>query len=329
MGLETYQKKRDFGATPEPKGDVQVQIGKHEVALTHLDKVYWPEEGYTKGDLLKYYYAIADTILPYLQDRPLILKRHPNGIAGHSFFQHNVEDPPQFLRTVAQDVEGETVHYAVCDNLASLLYLVNLGNIAQNPWHSCARDPDQPNWIVFDLDAEATQFDAACEVALAVQSMLRRLGLGAYPKTSGSAGLHVYVPLHPGENYDEAARFAERVAQLVQHERPDIVTLERAVRKRAARRVYLDYLQNARGKSVVSPYSVRARPGATVSAPLTWREVEACPALGDFTMRNMPQRIKRKKDLFAGVLTAGKDQPSLTVPSERAEELWKEARRKK
>ncbi|MDQ3813688.1 MAG: hypothetical protein M3347_07030, partial [Armatimonadota bacterium] len=239
----------------ELTGDVTVEVENHQVALTSLDKLYWPDEDYTKGDLLRYYFQIADTILPYLRDRALILKRYPNGIKGHSFFQHNVEDPPEFVSTLTEEVEGDIIHYAVCDNVASLLYIANLGTIAQNPWHSRVGNLDHPDWIVFDLDPEGEDFGMVCEVALTVKEMLESLGLESYPKTSGSSGMHVYVPVEAVYSYDQAAHFAERIGSLVQKARRDLVTLERSLKKRKAGLVYFDHLQNAQGKTVVSPYS--------------------------------------------------------------------------
>ncbi|MBV9866559.1 MAG: non-homologous end-joining DNA ligase [Abitibacteriaceae bacterium] len=313
-------------AAKKLEGDVVVKVDKHEVTLTHLDKIYWPDEGYTKGDLLKYYFEIADTILPYLRGRPLILKRYPNGIQGHSFFQHDVEDPPDFMETIALEVERQPVRYALCNNLATLLYIVNLGSIAQNPWHSRVDDLHHPNWIVFDLDPEGQNFSLVCQVALAIKEVLDGLSLESYPKLSGSSGLHVYVPIKTEYSYDEVARFAELVAKIVNQAQPDLVTLERSLRKREKGEVYLDHLQNAEGKTIVSPYSVRAKDKATVAAPLTWQEVEKCPRLEDFTMANMPQRIKKKGDLFQPVLH---NCQTLDDAIEQAEKLWKEVRPKK
>jgi bifunctional non-homologous end joining protein LigD len=285
-------------------GGVDLKVGKEVVALTSLDKVYWPEDGYTKGDLVRYYYEIAKYILPYLKDRPLILKRYPNGINKPSFHQHDVDDAPDYARTVALDVEaGHTVDYLICDNLATLLYVTNLGAIERHPWNSRARDLDRPDWVVFDLDpGEGVEFAAICEVAMGLKEVLGRAGVECFAKTSGSRGMHVYAPLKPVHGYKEVADFAERVASIVASERPDLATVERSLKKRP-RGVYVDHFQNARGKSVVSPYSARPRPGATVSAPLDWAEVRRGKVTPqDFTIENMRKRLERKGDLFKPVL---------------------------
>jgi bifunctional non-homologous end joining protein LigD len=302
-------------------GDAALAIGRDVVALTHLDRVYWPGEGYSKFDLLRYYWQIADALLPHLKDRPLILKRYPSGVDQASFFQHdvNTQDLPPFVRTVASRTEdGRQIDYVLCQNRATLLYLANMGTLAMNPWHSRAGRLDCPDWVVFDLDPGEVGFEAVCDTALAVKSALDRLGLQAWPKTSGSRGLHIHVPLKPGVPYDQAAEFAERVARLVAREHSGIATVERVKKKRPAGAVYVDFLQNARGKSVVAPYSVRARPGATVAAPLDWAEVRRCPDLAKFTLKTMPRRLAQKGDLFKPVL-AGRQR--LDEALERLEEL--------
>jgi bifunctional non-homologous end joining protein LigD len=286
-------------------GEVDLKVGKEVVALTSLDKVYWPEDGYTKGDLVRYYYEIAKYILPYLKDRPLILKRYPNGINKPSFHQHDVDYAPDYARTVALDVEvGHTVDYLICDNLATLLYVTNLGAIERHPWNSRARDLDRPDWVVFDLDpGEGVEFAAICEVAMSLKEVLGRAGVECFAKTSGSRGIHIYAPLKPVHGYEEVADFAERVASIVASERPDLATVERSLKKRPRGGVYVDHFQNARGKSVVSPYSARPRPGAPVSAPLDWAEVRRGKITPqDFTIENMRKRVERKGDLFKPVL---------------------------
>jgi bifunctional non-homologous end joining protein LigD len=291
----------------ELSGDIHIKAGKDAVALTNLDRIYWPEDGYTKGDLVRYYFEIAKYILPYLKDRPLILKRYPNGISKSSFHQHDADDAPEFVRTVNLRVEeGHTVDYLICDTLTTLLYVTNLGAIERHPWHSRVRNLDHPDWCVFDLDpGEGVEFAAICELALHLKTILGRAEFGSlqcFAKTSGSRGLHVYVPLKPTHSYEQVADFAERVALVVADEFPALATVERALGKRPRGRIYVDHLQNARGKSVVAPYSVRPRPGATVSAPLDWAEVKRgklTPA--DFTIENMRKRIEKKSDLFQPV----------------------------
>jgi len=293
-------------------GDLNLKVGGDQVALTHLDKVYWPEDGYTKGDLLRYYYEVSEHLLPYLKDRPLIMKRYPNGIGGKFFHQHDVNEVPDYVRTASLEVEdggGHVVDYVVGDNLATLLYMTNLGAIERHPWHSRVAGLERPDWVVFDLDpGEGVGFETICELALALRGLLGRLGLEGYPKTSGSRGLHVYVPAKPVHSYEEAADFAERVATLLARENPEIATVERALKKRKKGQIYVDHMQNARGKSVVAPYSVRPREGATVSAPLEWGEVEGRKLTpSDFTIKNMLRRLGERGDLFRPVLAGGQD----------------------
>ncbi|HEX8176019.1 MAG TPA: non-homologous end-joining DNA ligase [Pyrinomonadaceae bacterium] len=285
-------------------GEVDVKIGGDTLQLTNLDKVFWPDEGYTKGDLIRYYYEVSKYILPYLKDRPLIMKRYPNGIRGSFFHQHDVNEAPDYVRTEEIDVEeGHKVDYIIGDNVQALLYMANLGAIERHPWHSRVADLGHPDWFVFDLDPSNVEFEEICDVALKTRDILERLGLESYVKTSGSRGIHVYVPLKPGHTYEEVAEFAERVAELVVEAHPDVATVERSLKKRKRRAIYVDHMQNARGKSVVAPYSVRPKPGATVSAPLEWKEVEGRKIrIEDFTIKNMLRRIERKGELFKPVL---------------------------
>ncbi len=305
-GAKAVPAGRAFGAKAL-EGDVGVKAGREVVPLTHLERVYWPEEGYTKGDLVRYYYEVADYILPYLKDRPLIMKRYPAGIRGQSFHQHDVNEAPEFVRTVSLEVEdggGHAVDYVVGDNPATLLYMANLGAIERHPWHSRVEDLEHPDWFVFDLDPGAgVTTETICEIALAVRDVLARVGLKGYPKTSGSRGIHVYVPVKATYGYEDVAELAERVATVVARENPSAATVERSLAKRRKGQIYVDHMQNARGKSVVAPYSVRPKPGATVSAPLEWKEVERKKIkTSDFHIKNMLRRVERKGDLFAPVL---------------------------
>jgi bifunctional non-homologous end joining protein LigD len=293
-------------------GDLQLRVGE-EVSLTHLDRVYWPADGLTKGDLVRYYWHVADVLLPHLKDRPLILKRYPNGIDQAPFFQHDVDVKklPGFVHTFTTvSEEGRSIDYVLCQNRATLLYLANLGTIAMNPWNSRVGTIDRPDWMVFDLDPGRVAFRVVCDVALAVRDALGRAGLTAYANTSGSRGLHLYVPLKLVHPYEQVAQFAAQVARQVAAERSDIATVERSKQKRPADKVYVDFLQNARGKSVASAYSVREHPGAAVSAPLDWSEVEACPDLAQFNIHTMPGRLEEKGDLFKPVLKRKQSLPA-------------------
>lgn len=288
------------------EGDIDLKLGREVLHLTNLDKVYWPDEGYTKGDLIKYYYEVAKYILPYLKDRPLIMKRYPNGIKGSSFHQHDVDEAPDYVRTEKLPVvEGHEVDYIIGDNPATLLYMANLGAIERHPWHSRVKNIERPDWFVFDLDPGAgVEFETICEVALAVRDVLAGAGLKSYPKTSGSRGIHVYVPIKAIYSYEQIAEFALGVAARVADEHPQDATIERALSRRRRGQIYMDHMQNARGKSVVAPYSVRPKPGATVSAPLRWSEVESKKIrLEDFTIKTMLNRLARTGDLFEPVLT--------------------------
>lgn len=288
------------------QGDLNVKIGANSVALTNLNKVYWPDDGYTKGELIKYYYEVGKYILPYLKDRPLIMKRYPNGISGPSFHQHDVNEAPSFVRTATLAVEeGHTVDYIIGDNLATLLYMANLGAIERHPWHSRVGALDHPDWLVFDLDpGKGVEFTTICALAVSVRDLLAGVGLDSYAKTSGSRGIHVYVPIKPIYTYEQIAEFAAQVATLVARAQPEVATVERALKQRRRGQIYVDHMQNARGKSVVAPYSVRPRTGAPVSAPLKWREVERARInVQDFTIKNMTRRLSAHGDLFKPVLT--------------------------
>ncbi|MDX6271710.1 MAG: bifunctional non-ous end joining protein LigD [Acidobacteriota bacterium] len=304
--VETLPARKVF-ARRKLDGNVNVEIDGAVIALTNLDKVYWPEEGYTKGDLVRYYYEIAPHLAPYLEGRPLIMKRYPAGIGGSSFHQHDVNEAPEFVQTAAVDVEeGHEVDYIVGGERATQVYMANLGAIERHPWHSRVERLDRPDWVVFDLDPENVDFEIVCDVALSTREILRGLGLESYAKTSGSRGLHIYVPITPEHDYAAAARFAELVAGRVVGANAQVATVERSLKKRKRARIYVDHMQNARGKSIVAPYSVRPRPGAPVSAPLTWEEVgrkKIRPQ--DFNIKNISRRLARKGDLFEPVLGGG------------------------
>ena len=285
------------------KGNLRVECDGHILALTNLQKVYWPGDGYTKGDVLRYYYNTAKLLLPYLKDRPLILKRYPNGITKPFFYQHNLEDPPDFVRTKLIHSSDGDVHYALADDVASLLYLVNLGTIAQNPFHSRLENLHHPDYIVFDLDPEKdVTFKTVCKVALLVKNVLEGIGLKAYPKTSGSTGIHLYVPIKAEFTYSEIVPFAKEIARIAANRQPLIATIERMTRNRKKTQVYIDYLQNIEGKTIASAYSIREKVGAPVSAPLDWKELTKSISIEDFNIENIAARIRRKGDLFADVL---------------------------
>jgi bifunctional non-homologous end joining protein LigD len=305
-GGQTSAPAEEFFATEPLHGNHSVVVDGHDLALTNLEKVYWPDDGLTKGDFLRYSYQIADVLLPHLKDRPLILKRYPDGINGEAFYQHHVEDAPSFVETWTSppNDKGERVTYALCNNKASLVYLANLGAVQISPWHSRHMTSSYPDWVVLDLDPSAdAAYKAICRLALLIRDILQGLGVQSYAKTSGSRGIHVYIPLEPVYAHEQVTAFAEVVARIAQAQSPQDSTVERMTKKRPARSVYIDYLQNGLGKTLVGVYTARARAGATVSAPLSWEEVERCVPLTEFTIKTMIKRIDEVGDLFRPVLT--------------------------
>ena len=273
--------------------------------LTNLQKVFYPEEGYTKRDVLDYYAQVADLILPHLKDRPLSLKRYPNGIGQEYFFQKNAPEAfAPWLRTEMIDSEhnGRPINYVFAGDPASLLYLVNLGCIDQNPWMSRSPHLDNPDFILIDLDPQECPFDMIVEAMLLVKRVLDEIGLTGYPKTTGGDGMHIYIPVETDYTYEETRIFAELIARLVTHRKPDLFTTPRSVSKRQKGRVYFDYLQNGKSKTIAAPYVLRAYPGAPVATPLEWSEVRRGLDPKQFHIENAPARFREKGDLFAGVL---------------------------
>jgi bifunctional non-homologous end joining protein LigD len=294
-----------------PDEDTQtVVLNRHELSFNHLGKIFWPDEKYTKRDLLNYYYQMASFVLPYLKDRPQSLNRHPNGITGPGFYQKNVSGKvPGWIKTfpyrTAEDDEEK--EFLVCTDEASLLYIISLGCIEVNPWSSRVAKPDNPDWCIIDLDPDTkTPFDKVIEAAQVTKKVLDAAGVESWCKTSGSTGLHVYFPLGAKYSYEHSKEFARLVAQLVQAQIPDFTTTERTVKARKGR-MYLDFLQNRPQATIAAPYSVRPKPGATVSAPLHWDEVKKGLSMQDFTIRTMPDRAKEMGDLFQPVLGRGID----------------------
>ena len=288
--------------------DIKKNVSK-QIKLTNLQKIYWPDEKITKGDLLKYYESVSKFILPYLKNRPLSLLRQPNGIKAKGFFQKDaINLAPPWMKT-ADILSGSTnkiVHYMVCNDLKSLLYIVNLGCIEMNPWNSTVNSQDRPDYVVIDIDpSEKNSFNDVIDVALSVKEVLDKGKLIGYCKTSGASGMHVYIPCNKKYSYDEAREFAKIIASLVNEKLPKLTTLERSLAKRKNNQVYIDYLQNSRGQTLACAYSVRPKPGATVSTPLDWKEVKHGLSPSDFTIKNVLKRFKKKGDLFNGVLGKG------------------------
>ncbi|MGD0499944.1 MAG: DNA ligase D [Bryobacteraceae bacterium] len=290
---------------PQDAKEAAREIDARPLKFTNLAKVFYPAEGYTKRDVLNYYDAVADLILPHLTDRPLSLKRYPDGIAKEHFFQKDVAGKfPSWLRTeeIPSEHNGRPIRYAFAQDRSSLLYLVNLGCIDQNPWMSRAPSLENPDFVLIDLDPHECPFDRIVDAALLVKGVLDRIGLTGYPKTTGGDGLHIYVPVETAYAYDETRTFAELIARLVQAEQPDLFTTPRAVAKRQKGRVYFDYLQNGFSKTISAPYVLRAYPGAPVATPLEWSEVTRGLHPAQFHIGNARDRFAAKGDLFWGVL---------------------------
>ncbi|MBC7849439.1 MAG: DNA ligase D [Chitinophagaceae bacterium] len=285
----------------------EMKVGKHRVAFTNRHKIYWPDEGYTKGDVIDFYDKISEVMLPYLKGRPLSLKRNPNGIRDDGFFHKDAgENAPSFVDVykVKTDSSNKIVDYIVGNNKATLLYVANLGCIEINPWNSTTKKPDHPTWMVIDIDPSSKNtFKEVVDVALATRKVLSRAGVEAFCKTSGSSGLHVYVPMKNKYPYETVKNFAHLVASLVQEQLPETTTLERSLKKRGPR-IYIDYLQNRSSQTLASVYSLRPVPGASVSTPLEWKEVNHKLHPSQFTIDNIFKRLEKKGDLFLSVLNS-------------------------
>jgi bifunctional non-homologous end joining protein LigD len=285
--------------------EATLTVDSRTIKFSNLKKVFYPDQGYTKGDVLNYYAAVADLILPHLEDRPLSLKRYPNGIKEDFFFQKNTPETfPPWLRTELIDSEHnqKPIRYVFAEDHASLLYLVNLGCIDHNPWMSRTPHLDNPDFILIDLDPQECPFDLIVDAALIVKRTLDRIGLTGYPKTTGGDGMHIYIPVEPIYSYEETRTFAELLARIAISEKPEMFTTPRSVSKRQRNRVYFDYLQNGKSKTIAAPYVLRAYNGAPVATPLDWSEVRRGLYPSQFTIANARERFAEKGDLFAGVL---------------------------
>ena len=293
----------EFLSLKKPKGDLIVEIAGERVSVTSLDRVYWPDEKLTKFDLLTYYLKVSSHIMPFLKERPAILQRYPRGIKAPMFFQQDTESAPAFIKTVTLvNQESREVNYSVYTTVGSLLHFVNLGTIEQHPWHSTLKHLDQPDYIMLDLDPKQAPWKNVLDVALVCKEIFDEVGLKAFPKTSGSSGIHIYVPLKPKHTFGKVAAIAEALAAEVARRAPNIATVQRSLAKREKQQVYVDALQNARGKTIAALLSARAKPGATVSMPLTWKQIKKGVKISDFTIENVPALIKKSgnswKDFF-------------------------------
>ena len=309
---KTVEKQSEKETAKEKDGpDKTYTFGKEKVTVTNVDKIYFPEDNVTKGNVVDYYISMADFILPYLKGRPESLLRNPSGIHETGFFHKDAaEKAPSFVhrQIVHSESNDKEIDYIVCDNLATLVYMNNLGCIEINPWHSTVKNLENPDYLMIDIDpSDKNTFDQVIEVALSVKRILDKAGAVSYCKTSGSSGLHVFVPTGKKYTFEQVKDFAYLVCMMVNDELKEFTSLERNLKKRGNKHIYMDYLQNRRGQTIASVYSLRPKIGATVSTPLEWKEVKKGLSPKQFTIHNIRERVDKKGDLFKGVLGKGID----------------------
>ncbi|HEY6304856.1 MAG TPA: non-homologous end-joining DNA ligase, partial [Candidatus Angelobacter sp.] len=289
---------------PADSTELALTINNRRLKFTNLKKVFYPADGYTKRDVINFYAAVADLLVPHLQARPLSLKRYPNGIAADFFFQKAVAAGfPEWLHTEEIPTsEKASTRMVICDDKASLLYLANLGCIDQNPWMSRLGSLENPDFILIDLDPYYCGYERIVEAAQLVREKLELIGLEGYPKTTGGNGMHIYIPLETRYTYAQSRALAEVLSRWAAAERADLFTMPRTVAAREKGKVYFDWMQNAEGKTISAPYVLRAHPGAPVATPLSWDEVHPGLNPQQFHIANVLRRFERVGDLFAGVL---------------------------
>lgn len=293
---------------------IVASINGRDLTLSNLDKPFWPHEGLQKGQLIDYYRSIAPYLLPYLHNRPFTLVRYPDGIDGEFFYQKECPShAPEWVEriTIPADSGEKSITFVLCNDLPTLIWLSNLGCIEVHAWASRVEHLENPDFAVFDLDpAPPATFSQVLEVALLIRQVLKEFGLKGFPKTSGATGLHINVPLKPDYSFDQVRKAVEFVANLLVKVYPQRCTVERVVAKRAGK-VYIDYLQNGRSRTMACVYSLRPQPGAPVSTPLTWEEVERGIEPGRFNMFTILTRIKEQGDLYAPLLGTGQELSAL------------------
>lgn len=308
LGLKAGNTSRKTLLNPTEETQVKAVNG-HELKFSNLSKVFWPKEGYTKRDLLNYYYQVADYILPYLKDRPQSLNRFPNGIDGKSFYFKDVTaTAPEWVKQFPYTTgEGEKKNFLVVEDEASILWMANMGAIEMNPWNSTIQNPDNPDWCIIDLDpTDKNTFEQVIQTAQVTKNVLDSLKITGYPKTSGSTGIHIYIPLEAKYAYEECQLFGRLIATHVHEQLPNFTSIERMTDKRKGK-IYVDFLQNRAKATLAAPYAVRPKPGATVSMPLHWEEVKKGLKISNFNITNALARIKSEGDLFKPVLGKGVD----------------------
>jgi bifunctional non-homologous end joining protein LigD len=287
-------------------GTHTLKVAGREVRLTNLDKLFWPERGITKGDLIQYYADAAPLLLPHIRDRAMVMKRYPHGAAGEFFFMKRAPVPrPEWIRTCSIEHEsGTIIDFPVIDDLPSLLWVINLGCIDLNQWYAKCDDVDRPDYVHFDLDPGTASWDQVVEAARIVHEALDALKMPSYAKTTGSKGIHVYVPIVRGPVQKDVWTFAKALAVALAERNRNLMTAEYRVANRPKGRVLVDYNQNRWGSTLASIYSVRPQPLATVSTPLTWEEVAKGASTEDFRLDNVPARIEEVGDLWKPLLAA-------------------------
>jgi len=300
-------------AKPLPELPATPRTAARVVAITNAEKIFWPQHGYTKGDLIEYYRAVAPALLPYLADRPLVLTRYPDGIEGKSFYQKDAPVyVPDWIRLEALWSEGSEreIRYFVIENAEGLAYIANMGAIALHVWSSRLPTLQQPDWSILDLDPKGAPFAHVVRVARAIHRLCDDIGLPHYAKTSGSTGLHVLIPLGARYTHEQSRALAELLANCIVKALPEICTVARHLDAREGK-VYIDYLQNGHGRLLVAPFSVRPVPAATVSMPLRWNQVTARLDMHRFNLRTVPALLaKQIEDPMRGVLASAADLPS-------------------
>jgi bifunctional non-homologous end joining protein LigD len=311
IGIKKIDKGERVLEDPENDNDRIFTFGKIKVKATNINKIYFPDEGITKGDVINYYIEMADYILPYLKGRPQSLLRNPNGIKAKGFFHKDTgEDAPSFVKTkkIYSESTNKDINYIICDNKPTLTYLNNLGSIEINPWHSTVEALDNPDYLMIDIDpSDENTFEQVIEAANVVKEVLDKAGAPSYCKTSGASGLHIYVPTAKRYTYEQVKDFTYLICMLANEQIPAFTTLERNLQKRGRKHIYMDYLQNRRGQTIACVYSLRPKPGATVSTPLLWKEVTRGLTPQDFNIKNIMKRVKKSGDIFIPILGKGID----------------------
>jgi bifunctional non-homologous end joining protein LigD len=302
--------KKERKTLLNPKDEMQTRnIDGHDLKFTNLSKVYWPKENVTKRDMLNYYYQVAPFMLPYYKDKPQTLNRYPHGIEGETFYQKDVKGKaPAWIKTFPYHsyADNRDKEFLVITDEASLLYMAALGCIEINPWSSRIQSPDNPDWCIIDLDPDKNTFNQVIEAAKVTKQVLDAIGVISYCKTSGSTGLHIYIPFGAKYSYEDSKEFGRAIAKLVHSQIPKYTSIERKIADREGK-MYIDFLQNRPQATVAGPYSLRPKPGAPVSMPLHWEEVKKGLSIRDHNIFNAVTRIKEKGDIFKGVLAKGID----------------------